>query len=81
LTACHELDRSFAVAPVSLPSCSVETSEPVFGAVDAFSSEGAMIQIDVRVQGKQSQIIALGYHLSLYGHLLDSGVVTGGGVD
>jgi len=50
-------------------------------AVDAFSSEGAMIQIDVRVQGKQSQIIALGYHLSLYGHLVDSGVVTGGGVD
>jgi hypothetical protein len=50
-------------------------------AVDAFWSShgGATIQIDVTVFGKLSNIFGLGYHLSLYGHLVvsDSGVVGG----
>lgn len=50
-------------------------------AVDAFWSSpgGAMITIEVSVQGKASTIFRLGYHLSLYGHLVvsDSGVVGG----
>ena len=50
-------------------------------AVDAFWSShgGPTIQIDVAVVGKTSDIRSLGYHLSLYGHLVvsDSGVVGG----
>ena len=50
-------------------------------AVDAFWSGpgGAMIQIRVEVVGNNSSISVLGYHLSLYGHLVvsDSGVVGG----
>ena len=50
-------------------------------AVEAFWSShgGPTIQIDVAVRGKLSRIFGLGYHLSLYGHLVvsDSGVVGG----
>ena len=49
--------------------------------VDAFWSShgGPTITIDVAVWGQTSKISRLGYHLSLYGHLVvsDSGVVGG----